>query len=92
MDYQMQISIDKANAIGKLVRASRKAQRIRQDDAAGSIGVSENFLGKVERGSENVQWGKLFQVLDGLGIRVTVDVPENVATYLSELENRQRKP
>jgi transcriptional regulator with XRE-family HTH domain len=34
-----------------VVRASRKAQKIRQDDAAGSIGVSENFLGKVERGS-----------------------------------------
>lgn len=54
-----------------MVRASRKAQKIRQDDAAGSIGVSENFLGKIERGSESVQWGKLFQVLEGLGVRVT---------------------
>ena len=48
----------------------------------GSIGVSENFLGKVERVSESVQWGKLFQVLDGLGIKVVVDVPESVAAYL----------
>ncbi len=88
----MKISIDNANAIGKLVRASRKAQKIRQDDAAGSIGVSENFLGKIERGSENVQWGKLFQVLDGLGIRVMVDLPESVAAYLSAKESRQLKP
>jgi DNA-binding XRE family transcriptional regulator len=91
-DYSMKISIDNANAIGKLVRASRKAQKIRQDDAAGSIGVSENFLGKIERGSENVQWGKLFQVLDGLGIRVMVDLPESVAAYLSAKESRQLKP
>lgn len=78
----MKLPIMNATAIGQIVRASRKAQKIRQDDAAGSIGVSENFLGKVERGSESVQWGKLFQVLDGLGIQIIVDVPESVHTYL----------
>jgi len=88
----MKIPIDNAAAIGKVVRASRKAQKIRQDDAAGSIGVSENFLGKIERGSESVQWGKLFQVLEGLGIRVMVDVPENVATYLNDSATSKDKP
>lgn len=62
--------------------ATRKAQKIRQDDAAGSIGVSENFLGKIERGSDSVHWGKLFQVLEGLGTRVTIDVPDSVAPYI----------
>ncbi|MDC7717598.1 transcriptional regulator [Vogesella sp. DC21W] len=88
----MKIPIDNAAAIGKIVRASRKAQKIRQDDAAGSIGVSENFLGKIERGGETVQWGKLFQVLEGLGIRVTVDVPESVAAYLQDAANHKDKP
>lgn len=88
----MKIPIDNAAAIGKVVRASRKAQKIRQDDAAGSIGVSENFLGKIERGSESVQWGKLFQVLEGLGIRVIVDVPEGVSAYLNEPVNSKAKP
>lgn len=88
----MKIPIDNAAAIGKVVRASRKAQKIRQDDAAGSIGVSENFLGKIERGSESVQWGKLFQVLEGLGIRVMVDVPESVATHLNEPATTKDKP
>ena len=37
----MHIELDSADAIGPVVRASRKAQSIRQDDAAGSIGVSE---------------------------------------------------
>jgi transcriptional regulator with XRE-family HTH domain len=88
----MKISIQNAAAIGKVVRASRKAQKIRQDDAAGSIGVSENFLGKVERGSDSVRWGKLFQVLDGLGVRVMVDVPEQVAAYLNEHASSPDEP
>lgn len=88
----MKIPIDQAAVIGKVVRASRKAQKIRQDDAAGSIGVSENFLGKIERGSDSVQWGKLFQVLEGLGIRVMVDVPESVAAYLNNPAKSKRKP
>ena len=78
--------------IGKVVRASRKAQKIRQDDAAGSVGVSENFLGKIERGSESVHWGKLFQVLEGLGVRVMVDVPESVAAYMNKPANGEHKP
>lgn len=84
----MNIPITSASTIGKVVRASRKAQKIRQDDAAGSVGVSENFLGKVERGSESVQWGKLFQVLEGLGIRVMVDAPEDVAAHLEAVRSK----
>lgn len=88
----MKIPIDNAAAIGKVVRASRKAQKIRQDDAAGSIGVSENFLGKVERGSDSVQWGKLFQVLEGLGIRIMLDVPESVAPYMAGSSKSSDQP
>jgi transcriptional regulator with XRE-family HTH domain len=88
----MKIPIDNAAAIGKVVRASRKAQKIRQDDAAGSIGVSENFLGKIERGSDSVQWGKLFQVLEGLGVQVMVDVPDSVAAYLNDPAGSRDKP
>ena len=88
----MQLPIRNAAAIGKVVRASRKAQKIRQDDAAGSMGVSENFLGKVESSSESVQWGKLFQVLDGLGVRVMLDVPESVALYMNKPASGKDKP
>lgn len=87
----MKVSIESVEALGQVVRASRKAQKIRQDDAAGSIGVSENFLGKIERGGETVQWGKLFQVLQGLGIRVELDVPEEVGSYLAEQAHKRGK-
>ena len=79
----MKIPIHTAADIGQIVRTSRKAQKIRQDDAAGSIGVSENFLGKIERGNGSVQWGKLFQVFEGLGIRVILDVPDSVNIYIN---------
>ena len=80
----MQTTLKNAAELGALVRLARKAQNIRQDDAAGSLGVSENFLGKVERGSESVQWGKLFQVLDGLGLRLIVDLPDEIEALPGE--------
>jgi transcriptional regulator with XRE-family HTH domain len=76
---QMKVDIESPEQVGALIRASRKAMQIRQDDAAGIIGVSENFLGKVERGGESVQWGKLFQVMQELGMTVTIEVPEAFA-------------
>lgn len=88
----MKLPIDNPTTLGQIVRAARKAQKIRQDDAAGSIGVSENFLGKIERGSNTVQWGKLFQVLEGLGIQVMVDVPDNVAPYLKSSPEPRGQP
>lgn len=75
----MDIQITGAADLGPLIRAVRKQQKMRQDDTAGLVGVSENFLGKVERGAESVQWGKLFQVLDGLGIRLSVNIPDETA-------------
>lgn len=88
----MKIAINDPATLGKVVRASRKAQKIRQDDAAGSVGVSENFLGKIERGSGSVQWGKLFEVLKGLGIQVSVDVPDSVAPHWDVVSKRGETP
>ncbi len=75
----MKVDIKYPEQVGAVIRASRKAMQIRQDDAAGIIGVSENFLGKVERGGETVQWGKLFQVMQELGLTMTIEVPEPFA-------------
>lgn len=91
----MHIQVSDASDIGALVRATRKAQDIRQDDAAGSIGVSENFMVRVENGADGIQWGKLFQVLSGLGIRVWADLPESavplVAAERDNLKKRQAR-
>lgn len=81
----MKVSISSPDQVGAVIRASRKAMKIRQDDAAGLIGVSENFLGKVERGGETVQWGKLFQVMQELGLTLTIELPDNFASEIQQL-------
>ncbi len=50
---------------------------------------------RVENGAEGIQWGKLFQVLNGLGIRVLADVPDAasplIATERDKLRQRQAR-
>ncbi|MGO4330799.1 transcriptional regulator [Cupriavidus sp. 2TAF22] len=91
----MQVRVQSASDIGALVRAARKSGGIRQDDAAGSIGVSETFMVRVENGAEGIQWGKLFQVLEGLGIHMQLDLPnvtsEAVQVERVKLANRQSR-
>ncbi len=74
----MKIEITNAAHVGAIVRAVRKAQGLRQDDAAGSSGIIENFLGKVEAGAGRMQWDKLFHVLQQVGIRMVLDLPAEV--------------
>ncbi|MCS4230429.1 helix-turn-helix protein [Stenotrophomonas maltophilia] len=78
----MKFLLKNYDELGPLVRATRKSQGMRQDDTAEGIGVSENFLAKVERGGGTVQWQKLFQVLTELGIHVEIDVPDAAASLL----------
>jgi transcriptional regulator with XRE-family HTH domain len=80
----MNIPIDSLETLGHVIRAVRKAQGLRQDDTAGSTGVSENFLAKLERGGTTVQLGKAMQVLQELGIHLSVDVPESAGLYLNQ--------
>ncbi|HBO2549584.1 TPA: helix-turn-helix transcriptional regulator [Pseudomonas aeruginosa] len=87
----MKFNIESPGDLGEIIRASRKAMGLRQDDAAGSIGVSENFLGKVERGGETVQWGKLFQVIQELGLAVSVEVPEPYAQGTQATLSKRRQ-
>lgn len=72
----MRYTIEQASDLGGVIRAARKVQNLRQDDAAGSVGVSESFMVKAERGADTVQWGKVFQILQGLGVRIVVDIPD----------------
>jgi len=80
----MKLPIKSADALGKVIRATRKSQGLRQDDAAGASGVSESFLGKVESGNTSVTWGMLFQVLSDLGIELSVDITEAAEQRLEQ--------
>lgn len=84
----MKVRLDDAEALGPLVKAMRKYQGLRQDATADGIGVSENFLGKIERGGTTVQWGKLFHVLSELGLHVEIDIPDKAMAAMAERERR----
>ena len=59
--------------IGQIVRAERKAQGLRQDQIAATVGVW--FLAELEAGKPTAQIGKALAVLDTLGCRLAISAP-----------------
>lgn len=88
----MRIPITHPRELGSLVRATRKSQHLRQDDAAGAIGVSDVFLMRLENGAPGARLDKILQVLNELGIVLYADVPDDVEKYyLTLLRKKQDK-
>jgi transcriptional regulator with XRE-family HTH domain len=58
--------------VGPTVRARRRAQALRIDDAAALSGVSVDLLSRLENGKGSVRLDKLLTVLDGLGLALVV--------------------
>jgi len=61
--------------LGRIIRAARREQGLRQDQLAGAAGVGVRFLSELERGKETARVGKALAVLDALGCRVRIDPP-----------------
>ncbi len=59
--------------LGQFIRAKRTQSGLRIDDAAALLGVAKDTLSKLERGHSGAQLGTLLQVLNGLGIMLTVE-------------------
>ena len=53
--------------IGDIVRTTRKAAGLRQDQLAGAAGVGLRFIVDLEAGKPTAQIGKTLQVLSALG-------------------------
>jgi transcriptional regulator with XRE-family HTH domain len=88
----MQIKIASPQELGLLIRATRKSQKLRLDDVAGSAGVGHVFVREVERGKETVQLGRVMRLLVELGIELKADVPQDVMPVLVALKLRGVKP
>lgn len=74
----MLIPVSSVATIGEVARRLRKEQGLRQADLAAMIGASHVFLGDVEHGKPGVQLGRVLQLLEELGVRVCLDVPDQV--------------
>jgi len=86
----MKIPLPTPAALGRLVRAARKAERVRQDDFAGAAGVSDVFLGRLENGAPGARLDKVLQVLRELGIELQAEVSDEVAAKYRALEQRSK--
>jgi y4mF family transcriptional regulator len=58
--------------LGAIVRAVRLESDIDQATAAGLAGVGTRFLGDIERGKPTVRLGLVLQVLERLGLELTI--------------------
>ena len=64
--------------IGNLIRSTRKASGLRQDELAGAAGVGLRFIVDIEAGKPTAQIGKTLQVLAALGCSLEVTPPPGV--------------
>ncbi len=61
--------------IGNLIRETRRAQGLRQDQLAGAAGVGLRFIVELEGGKPTVQLGKALNVLEALGCTLCIEPP-----------------
>ena len=61
--------------IGEIVRTTRKATGLRQDELAGAAGVGLRFIVDLEAGKPTAQIGKMLQVLQALGCSFDITPP-----------------
>lgn len=71
------LRIARASDFGPAVRARRREQSLRIDDAASLSGVSVDLLSRLENGKGSVRLDKLLTVLDGLGLALVVGPKEH---------------
>jgi y4mF family transcriptional regulator len=61
--------------VGAIVRNTRKAAGLRQDELAGAAGVGLRFIVDLEAGKPTAQIGKILQVLAALGCSIDIRPP-----------------
>lgn len=59
---------NKTQAIGQLVKATRKAQGLTQEQLAATAGVGVRFIRELEQGKPSCHIGKVLAVLAMLGL------------------------
>jgi y4mF family transcriptional regulator len=64
-----------AQAIGQIIRESRKRLGVTQKDLALTSGTGLRFVIDLEKGKETCQIGKVLTVLHTLGIRIALTPP-----------------
>jgi transcriptional regulator with XRE-family HTH domain len=77
--------------LGPVIRARRREQSLRIDDAASLSGVSVDLLSRLENGKGSVRVDKLLTVLDSLGLALVLG-PKNHPVMQSVLQFGDERP
>jgi len=86
----MKIPLSTVEDAGLVIRAMRKHNGIRIDDFALTAKVSRQLMTDLENGKPTVQMGRVLLLLQNMGVRVTLELPDAVAPALA-LEQDKRK-
>src|ERR1700729_3439197 len=92
LELPMLVPIHSAKELGLLVRATRRTQKLRIDDTAGTAGVGHVFVRDVERGKPTVQLERVIRLLAELGIELKAEVQDTVIPELQRLQSTGLKP
>lgn len=66
--------------LGSLIRATRRAQGLQQEDLALAAGTGRRFIIDLERGKATAQLGATLRVLAALGLAVHIAPPGEPAS------------
>ena len=82
------IPVKDSRELGRVLRAARKLQHLRQDE----IGrFSHSFIGELEAGKPTAQLGKVLEALRELGLKVHIELPPAVNMQAFEAARAARK-
>lgn len=78
----MKVQLTTVEDAGLVVRALRKHADIRIDDFALTAQVSKQFMSDLENGKPTIQMGRVLALLNNLGVRVTLELPDDLSESL----------
>ncbi len=70
-------TIKNTSQLGILIRTERKHLSVTQKELAMAAGTGLRFIVELERGKETARIGKVFDVLQALGINVLIESSNN---------------
>ncbi|ORJ58306.1 type II toxin-antitoxin system Y4mF family antitoxin [Geothermobacter hydrogeniphilus] len=64
--------IDGLEQLGVVIRQARKEQGVTQEELSALVGVGPRLIGEIERGKPTAEIGKVFRLLSGLGLSLSI--------------------
>ena len=88
----MQTVIRSVSELGLVIRAVRRASKVRLDDLAATAGVSKQFASDVEYGKSTVQLGLVLKLLSELGLPLSLDISRDAEAELAAQRIKGARP